>query len=68
VPGRAASQHLGDSATSAKQARAPITPDDRTLDDTAMPEFGEEKVRRAPRAVTRIRARAHLKVVRFVTA
>jgi hypothetical protein len=35
-------------AASAKQARAPITPKRRTVDDTAMPEFGEERVDRRP--------------------
>jgi hypothetical protein len=42
---RAARKHLGDfPATSAKQARAPIPPDARTFDDTAMREFGETQV------------------------
>jgi hypothetical protein len=32
-------------ATSSKQARSPIPPDGRTVDDTAMPEFGDEEDR-----------------------
>jgi hypothetical protein len=38
---RAASKHLGYSRNSAKQARGPIPPDGRAVDDAAMGEFGE---------------------------
>jgi hypothetical protein len=59
---RAASKHLGDfPATSAKQARTPIPPDGRTFDDTAMREFGDERVRRNCVRGTCIRARAWLR-------
>jgi len=38
---RAASKHLGQSPTSGKQARGPIPPDDHTVNDPAVPAFGE---------------------------
>jgi len=40
---RAASKLLGQSATSAEQPRGPIPPDDHTVNDPAMPEFGNSE-------------------------
>jgi hypothetical protein len=41
---RVAFEHIGDSATAAKQGRQPIAPERPRVDDAAVPGFGDEVV------------------------